>query len=104
MTELVIYCLATWRIASLVVNEGGPGSVFVRLREWAGITHDDMGNKLVIPDGFLAGVFSCIWCSSIWIGGGWVLIGWLWPEGGFRLAMVFAFSAGAVFLEKWLRG
>ena len=96
----MIYTLATWRISSLIVNEGGPGSVFVRLRELAGITHDEDGNKLIIPDRFLAGVFSCMWCASIWIGGFWAGMAWLWPAAGLPLAMAFALSAGTILIER----
>lgn len=102
--SLLVYVLATWRISSLLVNEGGPGSIFRRLREWAGITHDEQGNKVIIPDTFLGGVFSCVWCSSVWVGAGWVGLDLLWPEGAGLIAAALALSAGAVMVEKWVRG
>lgn len=64
MTELarVIICaLAGWRIASLLVSEPGPWDVFARFRERIGVP--EFGE---IKRGFVPGVFSCVWCMSVW--------------------------------------
>jgi hypothetical protein len=105
MIDLVtaaIYMLATWRVASLFVNERGPGDVFLRLRRWAGIEHDDSGLKTIIPDNFVAGLLSCVWCCSVWVGGFWMLFDWAAPWIAIRLGMALAFSTGAILVERWM--
>lgn len=102
MIELIIYGLATWRVSSLLVNEAGPGNVFLRLRGLIGIEHDEGGMVTVIPDGFLPGVFSCVWCCSLWVGLGWMVAGWTAPVIGLKLATAFSFSAGAIVVQRWL--
>jgi hypothetical protein len=96
--EFVVLGLATWRIASLLVDEPGPFRMFIRLRELVGITHDMDDNVAVIPDGFLPEMLSCLWCSSIWVGVVCVTIYMLFPLVSFYLALPFALSALAI---KW---
>jgi len=91
--------LATWRIASLLTSERGPGWMFQHLRELAGITHDDDGEKAIVPESFLAETLACVWCSSIWVGVFWVAFDWIWPLGSIRFALVFALSAGAILVN-----
>lgn len=100
--DLIVYGLATWRIASLFVNEVGPGHLFRKIRELCGIEHDADGNVTVIPDGFFPGVLSCVWCCSIWVGGGWMILDWILPVIVIKIASAFAFSALAIFLQNWL--
>lgn len=103
MVELIIYGLATWRVASLFVNEGGPGNMFRRIREWTGMEHDDGGVVTVIPDGFFPSLLSCIWCTSLWVSFGWMAFDWISPEVALRLATAFSFSAVAIGYEKIIR-
>ncbi|MBU1777991.1 MAG: DUF1360 domain-containing protein [Gammaproteobacteria bacterium] len=102
--EFLILSLATWRTASLLVHEDGPWMVFRRLRERAGIVHDEQGEAAMIPDGFLAGVLSCVWCSSMWTAAGWMALFWVSPTWTMAVAGVFALSAGAVVVERVARG
>lgn len=102
ITALIIYGLATWRLASLFVNESGPGDMFVHLRELCGIEHDDLKQKTIIPDGILAGIFSCVWCCSIWVGVFWMVFDLLLPAVALRAAVLFAFSALAVGFQRWV--
>lgn len=100
--DLLIYALATWRVSYMLVHERGPGDVFMHIREFCGITHDETGEKIIIPDGFFPGVFSCLWCCSVWIGlffSLWALVGSVWA---IWLAVPFALSAGAIGWEKML--
>lgn len=102
--EFVILGMATWRSASLLVRENGPFHLFRRMREGVGITHDDQGKPLIIPDGTLAGILSCVWCCSMWTALLWLGL-WLWlGETGVKLAMVFALSAAAIWLDGWIEG
>lgn len=101
LLDLIIYVLATWRLSSLFVNEPGPGRIFQYLREFAGIEHDEEGNKTIIPETFWAELLSCVWCSSIWLGIFWALLDLWLPGLAFRLGLIFALSAGAILLEKF---
>jgi len=49
--DLLIVALATWRVAFLVTKEDAPMKVMKNFRE----KHPDWG------------VFSCIYCASIWV-------------------------------------
>lgn len=101
--EFLIYALATWRVSSLLVNEKGPFDIFLRLRGAVGIEHDPDGNKTIIPDGVLPGIFSCVWCASVWAGLFWMLSATFFPTGALWLATALAFSAVAVGVEKGMR-
>jgi hypothetical protein len=96
--EFVVFGLATWRIASLLVDEPGPFRIFIRIRSWVGITHDMDDNVAVIPDGFLPEMLSCLWCCSIWVGVACTTMYLLLPQISFYLALPFALSALAI---KW---
>lgn len=50
----LVTALAVWRLSNMLVNEDGPGDVFDGLRRIA--------NR-----GPLAGLFSCVYCMSVWI-------------------------------------
>lgn len=99
--DLIVYILAVWRIANLFVNESGPLHIFMKLREWAGIRHDDTGVPMEIPDNFSAQVLSCTWCFSIWVGFFLTAFWLISPEWSLKFAVPFAFSAGAVCIEIW---
>ena len=99
LVELIVYGLATWRIASLLVDEPGPFRIFVRLRSLVGITHDEDDNVAVIPDGFLPELLSCLWCTSLWVGFFCTIMYLLFPQVSFYLALPFALSALAIKLH-----
>lgn len=102
--EFLLFGLATWRISSLLVHEDGPWKAFRRLREWAGIQHDEAGEILMIPDGFFAGVLSCVWCCSMWAAAGWVGLWMVVPGAAEVAATVLALSAAAIGMERAVRG
>ena len=76
--ELAAIGLASWRVSSLLVQESGPGGVFLRVREWLGIEHTDGLPTSWSGEG-LAALFSCVWCMSLWMAGLMYLIWWLSP-------------------------
>jgi hypothetical protein len=100
--EFLVFGLATWRVASLLVHEEGPWKVFLRLRKWAGIQHDEQGQALMIPDGFLAGILSCVWCCSMWVAAGWTILFFAFGEFALIGATVFGMSAVAVVVDTVL--
>lgn len=65
--SLLAIILATYRVAHLVTYEEGPFDAFRKLREWAGIKHDDDGEIVEIPERFLPKLLSCLPCLSIWV-------------------------------------
>lgn len=76
LLRAVIVGLASWRLASLLVDEEGPWHVFARLRQWAGIP----AGPGEIPDGILAGILSCIWCATVWVVPVFWMLSYPWPE------------------------
>lgn len=97
--HLAIHFIAIWRISNLFVYEAGPWNIFLRLRESAGIEHDDSGHPYMIPDNFTAQLLSCIWCFSIWVS---FYVTTLWiisPEWALKLSIPFALSGGAILIE-----
>ena len=99
-SEIVIFSLATWRIANMLVNERGPFELFVRIREIANIQHDEDGFPMIIPDNLLAGILSCVWCCSIWVAFGFVLVSLFFPIFTLKFATIFAISAGAILIDR----
>jgi len=102
LTEFLIYGAATWRIASLLVQENGPFHIFRWMRERFGIIHDDEDNVVGIPHTFFGELLSCVWCSSIWVAIFLGIVILVIPSWSLKIAMVFAFSTIAVMIEKWL--
>lgn len=103
ITNLIIYGMATWRVARLFVSEEGPFHIFRRIREWAGIEHDTDGNPLIVPLHFFAQLLSCVWCSSMWAGFGWTAFWLISPEISLKFAVPFALSTLALMIERYLR-
>jgi hypothetical protein len=100
-SDFVVYGLATWRLASMVVREDGPWGMFMELRELAGIEHDD-GEIFIIPDEFFANLLSCVWCASMWVGFFWLVFWMAWPWMAIRVAIMFGFSAVAILVDERL--
>ena len=105
--EFVWLGLATWRLASLLVNEKGPFDMFVRIRAGVGIVEMRLDDKpevyTAVPDTFLGKLFDCVWCCSLWIGLALTVLYFFAPVitmwGTFPLAL----SALAILLEVWIR-
>lgn len=122
---LIIYILAAWRLAAILVSENSPFELIARFRGWLGPydkTYAYMEQAADDPDGealvkthygkatirnSLAGIFSCVYCMSVWTGLGASAI-WYYREGLPDtliamldvLAMGFAISAAAIILHK----
>jgi hypothetical protein len=89
---LLLCALATWRISSLLVNESGPFDMFGRLRGFAVL-------KLGAD-----GVFSCIWCMSVWVSGAVALLYATAPGVTFWVTLVLSQSALAISWDMLLKG
>lgn len=98
--DLLLLGLATWRMAALLVKEEGPWHIFHRIREGVGIKHAQDGSFGIISDTWLAGVLSCVWCTSIYIGTFWTILYLLFPEITIYLTIPFALSALAILIDS----
>lgn len=99
ITNIIIYGLAIWRISSLLVNESGPAMIFLRIREWVGITHDDSGGRVIVPETFLAQSLDCVWCCSIWVAFFFTLFWSFSPVLSLKVAVIFCLSAVAIVID-----
>lgn len=97
MFNFFLTMLAVWRVSSLLVKEDGPGDIFIKLRSKSGIYYDEY-SRLQTPN-VLAGILSCVWCCSVWVG----FIGCLFlkPRNLTEyLRNALALSAGAIIIEE----
>jgi len=103
--EIILFLvsiLATWRLSAMLSYEAGLFNMFLALREFVGITHDDNGEKIASNGSFFADLLDCMWCLSVWIGGAVAVSLYFYPVLVYLL-LPFALSAGAVLVEKWAR-
>jgi len=99
--EFLILGLATWRISSLLVQEDGPGDVFMRIRELAGISHDQNKDPLAIPDGFWPNLLSCVWCLSLWMATLIFIAYLVFPKITVTICTPFALSSTAIIVNRY---
>jgi len=104
LVDIFILGLACWRLARLITSEDGPFHMFRRVRELTGITHDENGKVFQVPDGVMAGIFSCVWCASVWISFGLTVLWFFFPQWTVLGATPFAISTGAILVEKAVDG
>lgn len=88
LTFLVLV-LSTWRITHLVVEDQIP--LVKKPREW--ITNRN-------PEGNLAYLVDCIWCSSVWVAAAHIGALYIWQDSVPQpFALAAALSAGAALFE-----
>lgn len=95
LVQVALAGLGGWRLASLLVNEDGPWNVFRRIRGLGGLREGD----LEIPGGFFPGLFSCIWCMTVWTSTAVFVFASAFPV----LAALPAAWAVAMLTEAWAR-
>jgi len=96
---LIIAILATWRLSAMMSYETGPFDVFTYIRESVGIVHDDTGQKIGVPETFIAKLLDCVWCNSVWIAFVIVIMLYFYPVFVW-FVFPFALSTGAIIVEK----
>lgn len=99
IVELIVLCLATWRISSLLCDEEGPWNVFSRLRNKVGVKYNE-ANELYATNE-IAKAFMCLWCISIYVSGIVIILYLLMPVSIYVFAAL-AFSAIAMLADKQL--
>ena len=103
ITTFTILSLAAWRVSNMFVAEKGPFNLFWKIREWAGVQHNNDGEPFAYPETFLAQLLSCTWCTSVWVGAAWAIAWLLWPVVTLKIAVIFALSAGAILIDNHLK-
>ena len=68
----IVLALVTARLSLLFAQEDGPADIFLRLRTLLGVRYDE--NNQPTNCNFLASLFSCVWCLSLWFGVGLALL------------------------------
>lgn len=97
---LVIAIMACWRVTALIVYDSGPFEMFSRLREFAGLEYDHMGNVVDARNGLLKGV-ACVWCVSVWVALAQLALFLAWGETALLVvSLPFALSMGAIILDR----
>lgn len=96
MSALLVACLITWRLTSLIVSEAGPFDLFARIRDQLGVYYDEASQCQ--GRWSLARGLCCVWCTSVWVGWA-VAYGFRldpWPLTGLAL------SAGTIMIDRWM--
>jgi hypothetical protein len=99
--DFLLMGLATWRLASLLIDEDGPWDIFARLRYKAGVRYDE--HSVPYGQNVLASLLTCMWCGSVWVGGAmavaYLTVGSLTT----LLCLPLALSAAAIVLSRMVR-
>jgi hypothetical protein len=98
--QILVAALALWRICALFSYERGPFDMFLKFRELIGISHDDAGLVDAIKETWIAKLFSCVWCLSMFSSLFYVPLWYFFPEAMFWACMPFALSALAITFQK----
>jgi len=101
LIEIIVYSLATYRIAEIIVNEGGPFNVFGKLQRMTGVIWDE-SSRPIPADNFFSEVLSCVYCLGVWIGIFFAVVSMF--QFGIFIAMPFAISAGALIVRRYIDG
>lgn len=81
----IIFILATWRIAEMLVNEDGPYDIFYKWQKWAS------NWRIINPN--------CFDCMSVWVG---LLIAGVVHDGLMVIAHGLFYSAGSIIIDRAL--
>lgn len=98
LIAVIIFGLASWRLASLLAREHGPWDVLDRVRYATGVRFDEASRAYGTNE--LSKGMLCIWCLSVWLGIAFVLIYLLLGDAMIWLAMPFSVSTIAIALDK----
>lgn len=100
--SFVVISLAVWRTAHLLSQEDGPWDIVAKIRYILGVRYDVHSNP--VGQSMWAKMILCVWCNSVWVGAFWGVIYLVIPPVAFALALPFALSASAIFLERFAGG
>jgi hypothetical protein len=101
----LIMAFACWRISALFSYECGPWDIFKTIREKIGVTsHANNCEPLQWRDNFIANLFGCVWCLSVYVAIMIYVCFTLWPGETILFLSPFAISTGAIFIERIAHG
>ena len=95
--RIIILCLATWRLTSLLNIESGPFGLLSKFRLLIGIRVDEYSN--VYGKNQIAEMVACHWCLSIWIGIAVAVSYYLWND-VWWLMLPLALSAVSIIIDR----
>lgn len=101
--DLLIFSLALWRLAHMVVFERGFFDIFLNFRRMLGIVHDDDGEPMGAVDNNWARLFNCVWCTSMFFAIPYAVLIYLFQDVMRWLSLPFALSAAAVWFNSRMR-
>ena len=104
MLDFVVLSLAVFRLSMLLIYDNGPFDVFQRLRIRVGILYYDNGDMDEKEYKGWAGLLSCVWCASIWLGLLLALSYWAFPTYTLFFSMPLALSSMAGMYERIVNG
>jgi hypothetical protein len=104
LIDFIIGIMTVYRLSSLLSYENGPFEIFVRIRRWAGIMHDDEGIPIQWPRTFFGELLSCLWCNSVWMGFFWIVAYCIHRDLTIYSSVLLALSTGAIIINRWTRG
>jgi hypothetical protein len=93
------FILATWRVAHLLAHEDGPLAILVTLRYGLGVRYTPAPPYEKYGTSIWSKAIICVWCNSVWIGLIYTIMYIIWQP-LWLIALPFALSAGAIFLEE----
>lgn len=82
----------------MLVDEAGPGDIFVKLRDVIGVRYDAFSQRTATN--FISSLFLCVWCMSVWVGTGVFLLYRANKRVYETLTYPLAISGLAIYLHK----
>lgn len=89
--DIIVIGLGAWLMASLLVDQDGPGQVFAHLRRLVGVRPNEVQSGL-------PALFSCVWCMSCWTAPAVYLV---WEYVADWPVQVAAVAAVAIMVEQY---
>lgn len=100
---VIVGGLAVWRFSYMLIAETGPFHLFTFIREMVGIEHYKDGTPASYPETFFGELFSCIYCTSVWVAFLFWLLLLLHSGVAVVLATPFAISAIAIMFDSFVQ-
>jgi hypothetical protein len=92
--------LAAWRVSRMFVWDNGPFHIFQKIRDLVGVKYDDRSRRY--GETWLAELFACMGCMSVWIG---LLFGLIFFHYDIHwygyLVISFGLSTVAMFIDRF---
>lgn len=97
----ILYSIATWRLARLLVKEEGPFDFMARARDWIGVYYDEK-TRCVGRNVFAKGL-CCIKCTSLWVAIPFAIVSQPGNVAQFG-AFILVYSGATLLIDRWYEG